>query len=596
MAFSIRHLKIRHQIFLVSLPPLFVLLCSLALMLYAFWVAGYASRTTSSAEESIARGEALLRHLTEMDMGVRGYLLTGRQALLGVYDEDLGRVPTDLEAWRETYADDAVHVARVREIREEVNRWLDEWAKPTLEKSKRGELADTSSRILEGEKRLESLRTLILKHLGEHQERRLARERQVNQLVRRMLFLGLGITLVLGAGLLFLTRTVTRLIAEPVLHLIEASDQVSRGDLRPSLPPFAENEFGVLSRSFARMTAALREEREEMAALSRFSEAVTQCTVDREVYAQLLHSFRESFQPQQVIIFTLNAEENYLEAVATLAPLPDKLQDWPVIEEPRSCKAVRMGRPFHVEDVAHEPLCPANFAPPTEGNYYCGPLIAGGVIIGAVRLEGLFGPWNREREKLLESYLSSAASALANLQSIDTMKRQANIDLVTGLYNRRFVEDYARKQIAMARRKEHPLGLIMMDIDHFKKFNDLYGHDAGDRVLRQVAKTVTVAMRETNLVARFGGEEFLVMLPETGAKACWKVAERIRQAVERMSIVPGGEKPTAPVTVSLGIAVYPDHGRTFEEALQAADRALYESKRGGRNRSTLYVEQAEPAG
>ncbi len=596
MAFSVRHLKIRHQIFLVSLPPLFVLLCSMALMLYAFWVASYTRRSTASAEESIVRGETVLRHLTETYMGVRGYLLTGQPKLLDRYHENLGRIPLDLDAWRDLEADDPVHAAGVRQIREQVDRWQDEWVTPTLEKAKRKEVLDLARTVQEGEERLESLRGLILNHLGEDEERRLARERQSSQMVRRMLIVGLGITLLLGGALLFLTRTVARLIAEPVFQLIDASERVSRGDFQVSLPPSAENEFGVLSRSFSRMTAALREEREEMAALSRFSEAVTQCTTEREVYEQLLHSFRERFQPRQVIIFNLNATENYLEAVATLAPLPENLRSWPVIDEPRSCKAVRMGRPFAVEDVAREPLCPANFAPPTEGSYYCGPLIAGGVIIGAVRLEGLEGPWSHERERLLESYFSGAASALANLHSMDTMKRQANIDLVTGLYNRRFLEDYARKLIAMARRKEQPLGVLMMDIDHFKNVNDLYGHDGGDRILRQFAKTVTSAMRETNLVARFGGEEFLVLLPDTASKACLAVAERIRHAVERMTVGSTGDKPSVQVTVSLGIAVYPDHGRTFEELLQAADRALYDSKHAGRNRATLYVEQVEPAG
>jgi len=134
-----------------------------------------------------------------------------------------------------------------------------------------------------------------------------------------------------------------------------------------------------------------------------------------------------------------------------------------------------------------------------------------------------------------------------------------------------------------------------MDLDHFKRFNDEYGHEVGDRILRQFAKTITAAMRETNLAARFGGEEFVILLPDTGAKACLVVAERIRQAVARMLVPPGTDKPLQ-LTVSLGIAVYPDHGQTLEEVLNACDKALYESKRSGRNRTTLYAEQPEPAG
>jgi diguanylate cyclase (GGDEF)-like protein len=133
-----------------------------------------------------------------------------------------------------------------------------------------------------------------------------------------------------------------------------------------------------------------------------------------------------------------------------------------------------------------------------------------------------------------------------------------------------------------------------MDLDHFKEFNDIYGHETGDRILRHFAKTASRAIREANLAARYGGEEFLVLLPETGSESSMLVAERIRQAVERMVVPSGTEKPLPQVTVSLGIAIYPEHGHGFEEVVQAADKALYESKRAGRNRSTLYIPQEEP--
>jgi diguanylate cyclase (GGDEF)-like protein len=233
---------------------------------------------------------------------------------------------------------------------------------------------------------------------------------------------------------------------------------------------------------------------------------------------------------------------------------------------------------------------------PTEGSYYCGPLIAGGIIIGSVRMEAAKDLWTPERERLVESYLSGAASALSNLRLLDTMKQQANIDVLTGLYNRRFLEDYARKLFAMARRRAQPVGLIMMDLDHFKNFNDVYGHEIGDRILRHFAKTVTASMRETNLAARYGGEEFVVLLPDTSAKSCALVAERIRKAVMVMVVPSNTDRPLPPVSVSMGIAVFPEHGQTLDEVIQASDKALYESKRGGRNRVTVYASPGVTAG
>jgi diguanylate cyclase (GGDEF)-like protein len=209
-----------------------------------------------------------------------------------------------------------------------------------------------------------------------------------------------------------------------------------------------------------------------------------------------------------------------------------------------------------------------------------------------VRLEGPEDSWTAELEALLEGYMSTAAASISNLRALEAMKQLAIVDTLTGLHNRRFLKDYALKQIAMARRRERRLGFITMDIDHFKSFNDKYGHEAGDRILRQFAQTVTRVVRDANLATRLGGEEFLVLLPETDANGCMAAAERIRRAVTRMT-VSAGDKTISQITVSLGIAVFPDHGSSVEEVLQASDKALYESKRNGRNRATLFVEQAE---
>ncbi len=595
MAFSIRNLKIRQQILLVTLPPLFVLMCGIALFLYAYRMAVYTDRTIRHSAESIARSETLLRHLTEMTTGLRGYVFTGQSSSLRSYQAAGAEIPADLAALRGAESVDPAHVAEVEAIGEGVGRWQLDWATPIIERVRRGETVDPASVVEDRDEQMSALRSRLLKLLAEERAESLARMNEAEQMMRRMLTLGLSLAGALVGVLFFLTRAVTRIIAAPVFQLIDASERVSRGDFQSSLPPPADNEFGVLSRSFIRMTTALRQEREELAALNKFSEAVTQCTSEIEVYDHILHSLKERFQTRQVIIFILKAQENFLEAVASLTPLPEDVRAWPVIEEPHNCKAVRMGRSFRVNDVSVEPLCPADFIPPSDGSYFCGPLIAGGIIIGAVRLEGVKYYWTPERTSLLEAYLSGAATALSNLRLLQTMKQQANVDELTGLYNRRFLEEYARKLIAMARRKTQPLGVIMIDLDHFKRFNDEYGHELGDRILRQFAKTASQAMREVNLAARFGGEEFVVLLPDTGAKGCMLVAERIRHAVARMVVPSASDKPLPPLTVSLGIAMYPDHGQTLEEVLQAADKALYESKRAGRNRTTVYVEQVEPA-
>ena len=587
MAFTIRNLKIRDQILLVTLPPLFVLLCAVALFFYAYWSAINTERAALRTKESVVRGESFLRHATEASMAVRGYIFTRKKDVAAPYDKDVTDAQADLIALNDLEAPDSRELQEVIRIRAEFDQMQKEWALPVLEKVRTGGEFDAAATMADGQDRMARMRSEVLKLRKEDEGLNVNEMMGAEKIIRRMLVVGVSLAALLAGILVFLTGVVTRLIVIPVLQLIRASEQVGRGDFAPSLPPMVDNEFGVLSRSFSNMTSALRREREEIASLNRFSEAVTQCTSEVEVYDLLLHAMKERFQPKQVIIFKLSQVENFLEAAATLVPLPKEAGAWPVIEEPHNCKAVRTGRSFVVDDVRLEPLCPSKFVLPTEGSYYCGPLIAGGIIIGAVRMEGAKDLWTPERQRLLESYLSGAASALSNLRLLERMKQQANIDVLTGLYNRRFLEDYARKLFAIARRRAQPVGMIMLDLDHFKSFNDVYGHEIGDRMLRHFAKTVTTSMRETNLAARYGGEEFIVILPDTSVKSCTLVAERIRKAVMTMVVPSNTEKPLPQLTVSIGVAVFPEHGQTLEEIIQASDKAMYESKRSGRNRATV---------
>lgn len=596
MAISIRRLKIRDQMLVLILPLLFALLGILALFFYNYRQVGQVTVSAQTADLAATRAGSLLQGTSQMSDGVRGYVLTGRESFLDDFNSASASVTQDFAVLRELPSSAPPTASNPENIRKRVEDWKKTWADPLIEKVKAGRSSEVTGAALQGSGDFARIQA-DLKQLQSDSQAAAAELRDQHQ---RTVHTGIVSGAVLaGAFVLLLAvllHVISRNISGPVIQLAQASDQLRQGDFDLTLPPETDNEFGVLSRSFLQMSQALRRDREELAAIKRFSEAVTECTSESEVYDHILHALRDRFHPTQVIIFKLRPEEDFLEVVASLQPLPNDVHDWPVIEGKNGCKAVRMGRPFRVNNVSVEPLCPGKFVLPEEGSYYCGPLIAGGIIIGAVRLHGVKGFWTPERESLLESYLSSTASVLSNLQLLQTMREQANIDPLTGLYNRRFCKDYAGKLMAMARRKDTPLGFLILDLDHFKNINDVYGHEVGDRILKQFAKTITQSMRETNLTARLGGEEFVVILPDTGAKACQVVAERIRNAVAHMNMPQVNEKPLPNITVSLGIAVYPEHGATLEEMLQASDRALYESKRTGRNRATLYVAEIERHG
>ncbi|MBC7364120.1 MAG: GGDEF domain-containing protein, partial [Candidatus Aminicenantes bacterium] len=159
-------------------------------------------------------------------------------------------------------------------------------------------------------------------------------------------------------------------------------------------------------------------------------------------------------------------------------------------------------------------------------------------------------------------------------------------DPLTGLYNRRYLEETLERELLRAKRAENPVSVIMLDIDHFKKFNDTYGHEAGDFILQAVARTIQKSVRAEDIVCRFGGEEFIVILPGLELEKAVCRAELILDAVRRLEIK-YSDSVLKNLTISAGVAAFPEHGENWPELLQAADSALLQAKSQGRNRVVM---------
>ncbi len=190
--------------------------------------------------------------------------------------------------------------------------------------------------------------------------------------------------------------------------------------------------------------------------------------------------------------------------------------------------------------------------------------------------------FERDGIALLEQFRADLGLAVNNALAHDRLERLAAVDPLTDAYNRRFGLARLREEFSRAVRAESPLGLLMLDLDHFKAVNDTYGHLVGDRVLRAVAAACRRVVREGDVLIRYGGEEFLVLLPGAGALDLAEVGERIRRAVGETSVEDGGQR--VGVTVSLGGATYRDTSVSMDALVALADAALYDAKEGGRNR------------
>jgi len=196
---------------------------------------------------------------------------------------------------------------------------------------------------------------------------------------------------------------------------------------------------------------------------------------------------------------------------------------------------------------------------------------------------GLFKP---EIEQILTTIIENASVAITRSLLYLRMEKLATTDGLTGLNNHRTFQEVMARELERAKRYARPLSLLLTDIDHFKSFNDTYGHPVGDLVLREIAGCIRSALRVSDIPARYGGEEFAVVLPETDEQGAMITAEKIRQTVENRVIDSGPNKLR--VTISIGCVTYPTYGTTQQEIIDCSDKALYASKKGGRNRVTMY--------
>jgi diguanylate cyclase (GGDEF)-like protein len=195
------------------------------------------------------------------------------------------------------------------------------------------------------------------------------------------------------------------------------------------------------------------------------------------------------------------------------------------------------------------------------------------------------GYWDsNEKQSLFSTYVGLVASAVHGVRLMDMTRRAAVTDGLTGVYNRRFFDEMLEKQILLARRNKKPLSLIIMDIDHFKNFNDTYGHITGDRVLKQLTTSVKGSIRESDILARYGGEEFVVIMPDASLSNALKKADAVRHNIESMALDNIVSGQTLSMTISIGVASFPEHGVDPNALIASADSALYKAKESGRNR------------
>jgi diguanylate cyclase (GGDEF)-like protein len=245
------------------------------------------------------------------------------------------------------------------------------------------------------------------------------------------------------------------------------------------------------------------------------------------------------------------------------------------------CWALRRGKPHLYAPASAAAVC--GHVGQCEDSCLCVPLVSQGETLAVLHLRHTGSQVLSEDVQRLGSALAEQLSlAVGNLRLQETLRSGSERDPLTDLYNRRHLEISLHRELARAQRHGVPVSLIMLDVDHFKAFNDANGHDAGDEVLRNVAHVLKRHTRAEDVACRYGGEEFLLVLPGCAVDDAYSKAEAIREAVAQLHVLSRGIALPR-ITVSLGIACYPQDGERIEDLIGGADSALYQAKAKGRN-------------
>jgi diguanylate cyclase (GGDEF)-like protein len=251
--------------------------------------------------------------------------------------------------------------------------------------------------------------------------------------------------------------------------------------------------------------------------------------------------------------------------------------------QPTNCWGLRRGQPHSVDTSGADLVC-AHAASSAVVERRCEPLLAGGEVLGLLYIEGFISDENRFRLRMLKE---SVALALVNDNLRSRLREQSIRDPLTKLFNRRYMEEALALETARAKRSGTPLSIVMCDVDHFKRFNDAHGHEAGDQLLAAVAGLIQSQFRDGDIVCRYGGEEFMVIAPGARPELIQRRAETLRLAVRNLIIEHRGQN-LGPVTMSFGIDSWSaNEERPLGALLGEADRALFEAKRLGRDRVQL---------
>lgn len=549
-----------------------------ALILLSAWWTGASlldlvrtQRALDEAHGAVHVADALLRQVIDAETGQRGYVVAGNSSYLAPYHAAVAEIrQTRLTLERMVVIPKEAETLnalmhkvdeKLLELQHTISLMTAGDQEQALQIIRSGDGKDLMNQIRQAAFEFANLQDLRLREL---------RQDHANAIDRT--YIAMGLSLVSNIGLLILLLARTAVFTRRV-----QSNQ---------------EELHKRNLELIELAQKTKDHNLHMQKLSELGSFLQACIDTEEANKFLAERLPELLNARSGALYAMAASRNQLQLAFFWGN--EKYVDF---FEPNECWALRSGQPFVQPEGTGASTCKHLHALESieRPGVQCLPIASHGELTGLVILDPTQeeDPLDNFHARLRQTTVEQVALSLGNLRLRESLHQQSIKDALTGLYNRRFLDETLHREILRAERRgldnpEGALAIMMIDVDHFKQFNDQYGHEIGDRVLCRVAQSLAQTVRSGDLVARYGGEEFTVVLPSATGEVAIERAEELRMAVMQMLPVADRGEIHMPVTISIGVACLEGKGQTAETLIKNADHALYQSKHSGRNKVTLF--------
>jgi diguanylate cyclase (GGDEF)-like protein len=508
--------------------------------------------------------------LVDAETGQRGFVITGRDEFLQPYRAATRELPATLAELHREYAEEPeVERRLLAELEDDAHQKLAELAETVaLRKSQGFQAVEPIVTAGQGKRFMDQVRACAGQLVARETSELAALERDLARKIRWTIALSALSTLFSIAVFVVLGRN----LWQAILHREQLGMQAAEANRRLEEGMRAVEAHSVEVAALSEMARVLQAEMTLREALG----------VTAQFCARLLPGTRGA----------IHLFRNSADLLERAAAWGDGELAAPTME-PKSCWGLRLGRPHSSRDV-HGLRCTHHRDADTSVQRLCIPLMAYGEVLGMLELAvAAQAPALADgMSAVAQTIAEQAALALSNAKLRQVLRDQSIKDPLTGLFNRRYMEETLARELARAERQKRPLSLIVADIDHFKRINDTHGHPTGDAVLRTAGNHLGGAVRESDVACRYGGEEFVLILPDCARESAVAKANELRERLRLLAFPDGGAG--VQITASFGVASFPLDGIESQGLLQAADAALYAAKKGGRNRVVAAGEAAPP--